>query len=164
MKFQKEALLVSILKNRKITYKAAIISACILAISNFSCSHKFVKMERTEHSDVIEQELLLKIYNRDKIDKLTVYSQIDRKRKLAILDAVGKFDKYVFHMEINGDQFYLEDHINKKNKKGSLHEFNLIPLKNSDIFEKIDIELPQPIIFKNQSDEVTVEIFVKRQK
>lgn len=164
MKDQKEALLVLILKNKKLLYKATIISVCILSVLNFSCSHKFIKLGKTGDGNIIEQELTLKIHNKDKIDKITVYSQIDREKKLAILDGIGKLDTYVFHLEINGEQFYLEDHINKKKQKGSLHEFNIIPLKNIDLFEKIDIKQPQPIILKNEKDEITVEIFVKKQK
>lgn len=164
MKYLKEALLVPILKNKLLYHKTAIIiTFTILSILLSSCSHKFVKLDTENNNKVIEQELLLKIHHGNKLDKVTVYAQIDRNRKVAILDGVGKFDKYVFHMEIRGNQFYLDDHINNEKKSGSLDEFDLLPLKGDDVFEKIDIKLPQPIIFKDKDNKNIIEIFVKKQ-
>ena len=130
---------------------------------NLACSHKFIKLENKTNSKITNQKLCIKIYTGDNVEKFTVYAQSDKENRRATLDGVGKFDKYVFHMEINKDNFYFEDFINKEKKSGKLEEFYLVPLTEKDIFEEVDITKPQPIIFKSESKNTRLEILVKEQ-
>ena len=130
---------------------------------NLACSHKFIKLENKNNAKITNQTLCIKIYTGDDVEKFTVYAQSDRENKRATLDGVGKFDKYVFHMEINKNNFYFEDLINKEKKSGKLEEFYLVPLTEKDIFEEVDITKPQPLIFKSESKKTRLEIRVKEQ-
>jgi hypothetical protein len=129
-----------------------------------ACSHKFAKLETSKDSRIINQVLKVKIYKDDDIQRLTIYTQVDRNSKRAILDGTGKFDKYVFHMEINRDKYYFEDYINGDKKDGRLDEFDLVSLKQDDIFERIDIKKSQPITFRSDKNNVRVEITVQEQR
>jgi hypothetical protein len=134
-----------------------------LTLFTSACSHKFAKLETSKNTKIINQTLKVKIYKNDSIDKLTIYTQVDRDNKRAILDGTGKFDKYVFHMEIEGNKYYFEDYINNEKKDGRLEDFDLVSLKQDDIFERIDINRPQPIIFTSNEKNIKVEITVKEQ-
>ncbi|MCX6112261.1 MAG: hypothetical protein NTY22_03110 [Proteobacteria bacterium] len=116
------------------------------------------------NAKIINMTLCVKLYNKDKMEKFTVYAQVDRENMHAILDGIGKFDKYVFHMDINGDKFYFEDYVNKEKKSGILEEFEEAPLTQNAVFKEIDISKPQPIIFKSDKQDVRIEIVVKEQK
>ena len=157
MKYLKEAQRVSILKR---------ISLCFLSLGllfNLACSHKFVKLESPVNAKITNLTLCVKLHTGDNVEKFTVYAQVDKENRRAILDGVGKFDKYVFHMDINKDNFYFEDLVNKEKKSGKLEEFEPMPLKEKDIFEEVDIKKPQPIIFTSDKKGTKLEIRVKEQ-
>ena len=156
MKYQKEALRALILRSSRLLLSLGL-------MLNLACSHKFVKLENTKNAKITNQVLCIKIYTDDTVEKFTVYAQADRENKRATLDGIGKFDKYVFHMDINKDNFYFEDLINKEKKSGKLEEFDPVPLTEKDIFEEVDITKPQPIIFRSESKNTRLEITVKEQ-
>lgn len=159
---------------RNITRLAFFLSTAILPallMLNGACSHKFAKLEASRDIQIIEQVLKVKIYKDGDLNKLTVYTQVDRKNKRAILDGTGKFDKYIFHMEVNGDRYYFVDHINNQTKDGTLNEFDFAPLSSDDIFSRIDISRPQPIVFDNDGKSsngdpgsIRMEITVQEQR
>ena len=128
-----------------------------------ACSHKFTKLESSKNTKIINQVLKVKVYKGDTLERLTIYTQVDRSNRHAILDGTGKFGKYVFHMEINGNKYYFEDYVNKEKKDGRLEEFDIVSLKQDDIFERMDIRRPQPIIFTSNEKNIKVEITVKEQ-
>jgi hypothetical protein len=144
--------------------KKTIITILITLITYIlsSCSHKFAKLEPYDGSPTIEQILKLKIYSNEDIEHLTIYAQLDRQKQRALLNGVGKLDKHVFSLEIDGDRYILKDLINKKEEKGLLSEFKLIPLDTDLIFKKIDIKNKQPIIFED--DDTRIELRVIEQK
>lgn len=166
MKYLRENPLALILtKNNRTSFsKISLYAFCLIMMFNLACSHKFVKLENTMNAKIINMTLCVKLYNKDKMEKFTVYAQVDRENMHAILDGIGKFDKYVFHMDINGDKFYFEDYVNKEKKSGILEEFEEAPLTQNAVFKEIDISKPQPIIFKSDKQDVRIEIVVKEQK
>ena len=108
MKYQKEVLRALISKSRKL-FSSSKSVLCLLSLGlmfNLACSHKFIKLENKNNAKITNQTLCIKIYTGDDVEKFTVYAQSDRENKRATLDGVGKFDKYVFHMEINKNNIY----------------------------------------------------------
>jgi hypothetical protein len=124
----------------------------------YSCSHKFAKLQPYDDSRTIEQVLKLKIYTDNETERLTVYTQVDRKNQRAILNGVGRLDKHVFSLEVNKDRYVLKDHINKKEEKGYLSEFSIIPLETDLIFNRVDINNKQPIIFENDRTKIEIKV------
>ena len=123
-----------------------------------SCSHKFVKLEQQKESKIIEQVVKVKIYSNGNIDKLTIYTQVDRAGQRAILNGVGSLDKHVFALEVKQDSYVLKDLVNKKEEVGKLTEFSVIPLETDLIFKKIDIKNKQPIIFENNDTRLEITV------
>lgn len=127
-----------------------------------SCSHKFTKLEPYAGSEIIEQVLKVKTYSNKNIERFTIYTQVDRQKQKALLNGVGKLDKHIFSLEVDRDKYFLKDLINKKEEKGLLREFKLIPLDTDLIFKKIDINNKQPIIFED--NDTRIELRVIEQK
>ena len=130
----------------------------------FSCAHNFDHRNITSYKGTIEQVLKVKITNKNEKDKLTVYASVNREKKQAILDGVGKFDKHVFTLEVKADSYLFTDHINNKQQTGLLKDFELVPLDEDTLFTKIDIKNQQPIIIEDKEKELYVEITVLEQK
>ncbi|MEI6079602.1 MAG: hypothetical protein WCQ53_03065 [bacterium] len=163
MRYLKEDLQAWILKSKRAITPRYFCLILLLLLFNSACSHKFVKLETAKNAKVINMTLKMKIYRNGDVEKLTVYAQADRESKHAILDGLGKFDKYVFHMDISKDSFCFEDYINNEKQSGQLKDFDIIPLTQEDVFEKVDISKPQPIVFNSADKSIRVEITVKEQ-
>jgi hypothetical protein len=130
----------------------------------FSCAHNFDHRNVSAYQGTIEQVLKVKITNNDKKDKLTIYASVNREKKQAILDGVGKFDKHVFTLEVKTNNYLFTDHINNKQEAGLLKDFEIVPLDQETLFTKIDINNTQPIIIENKEKNLYVEINVLEQR
>jgi hypothetical protein len=157
MKNHKEVLLV--LKS-----KISFIFIVPLLIATFSCAHNFDHRKVSSDRGTIEQVLKLKIKNKDEKNKLTVYASVNREKKKAILDGVGKFDKHVFTLDIRSNNYLFTDHINNKQETGLLKDFEIVPLDEETLFTKIDINNTQPIIIENKEKGLHIEIMVLEQR
>lgn len=157
MKNRKEVLLV--LKN-----KISFIFIVPLLTVIFSCAHNFDHRNINSDQGTIEQVLKVKITNKDDKNKLTIYASVNRGKKKAILDGVGKFDKHVFTLEVKANNYLFTDHINNKQETGLLKNFDIVPLDEETLFTKIDINNKQPIIIENREKELYIEITVLEQR
>lgn len=113
-----------------------------------SCSHKFTKLETDSPGNIVEQILDLKIISEDKTERLTVYTQIDRINKRALLNGVGRFDRHIFTLSVSNDRYNFKDLVNNKVESGRLDDFFIMPLNPELFFEKVDIDLPQPTVIE----------------
>ena len=163
MRYLKEDLLALISKSKRTCGPQYFCLILLFLLFNSACSHKFVKLETAKNAKVINMTLKMKLYRDGDVEKLTVYAQADRESKHAILDGLGKFNKYVFHMDISKDTFYFEDYITNEKQSGRLKDFDIIPLTQEDVFEKVDISKPQPIVFSSIDKSIRVEITVQEQ-
>jgi len=136
----------------------------VLLILLTSCAHNFDHRDLDLSQGTIEQILKVKITSKDEKQKLTVYASINKQKKQAILDGVGKLDKHVFTLEVKNNRYLLIDHINNKQEAGLLNELEIVPLDEETLFTKIDINSKQPIIIENKEKELYVEITVLEQK
>jgi hypothetical protein len=129
-----------------------------------SCAYHFDHKAINSYEGTIEQVLKVKIRNKDDKEKLTVYASINRKKKQAILDGVGKLDKHVFTLEVKNGSYLFKDYINDKEEKGNIRDFDMVPLDEETLFVKIDKDMPQPIIIDDSSKDLHVEITVLEQR
>ena len=136
----------------------------ILLLLSSSCAHKFDVIKAQEGDEVIFQELKVKITDKDDYNKITVYAQINRTKKQAILDGVGTAGKHIFTLNISNNKYYLIDHLNDKQETGALSDFELIPLDEETIINTLDINKKQSILIKDQKKGIVVEIKVKEQR
>ena len=157
MKAHKEVLQVS--KNKYI-----IVFAVLLLQLLSSCAHNFDHKTINSYEGTIEQVLKVKIRNKDSKEKLTVYASINREKKQAILDGIGKLDKHIFTLEVKNGSYLFKDYINNKEEKGDIRDFDMVPLDEETLFVKIDKDMPQPIIIDDKSKELHVEITVLEQR
>jgi len=130
----------------------------------FSCAHNFNHREVKSYQGTIEQVLKVKITHKKEKEKLTVYASVNREKKQAILDGVGKFDKHVFTLEVKANGYSFTDHINNKQENGLLKDFEFVPLDEETLFTKIDINNKQPIIIENKEKALYIEITVLEQR
>lgn len=136
----------------------------IVLIILSSCAHNFERMSVQEKDEAVCQELRVRIKNKDEQDKFTVYTQINRTKKQAILDGVGTAGKHIFTLKADNKQYELVDYLNDKTESGNLNEFELIPLDEKTLFTSIDLKEKQPIVIISKDGNVRVEITVKEQK
>jgi hypothetical protein len=156
MKFHKETLRVL---NTKHIFALSIL--CLQLLS--SCAHNFDHRNINSYKGTIEQTLKVKIKNNDDVNHLTVYASINREKRHAVLDGVGKLDKHVFTLEVKNGSYFFKDYVNNKEETGNLKDFDLVPLDEEMLFVKIDKNSAQPIIIDNPSKELYVEIKVIEQ-
>jgi hypothetical protein len=129
-----------------------------------SCAHHFDHKTINSYEGTIEQVLKVKIRNKDDKQKLTVYASINREKKQAVLDGIGKLDKHVFTLEVKNGSYTFKDYINNKEEKGNIRDFDLVPLDEETLFVKIDKDALQPIIIDDPSKDLHVEITVLEQR
>ncbi len=129
-----------------------------------SCAHNFQKVNFKPSDDAIAQVLRVKISGKDINERLTVYTQINRTQRKAILDGVATAGKHVFTLSSDGDKYKFIDHINDTQSSGDIQSFELIVLDKEMLFEQLDIKTAQPIIIKDRKEETTIEIKVKEQR
>lgn len=165
MKAHKEVLQVSI-NDPKLRFGRRTLPALLVPLMLLlpSCAHHFDHKAINSYEGTIEQVLKVKINNKDDKQKLTVYASINREKKQAILDGIGKLDKHVFTLEIKNGSYLFMDYINDKEEEGNIRDFKLVPLDEETIFVKIDKNMPQPIIIDDKSKELHVEITVLEQR
>jgi len=142
--------------------KLLLLNLLIISVLS-SCAHNFQKIDVKKEGETVIQKLKVRLYHEGEKEKLTVYSQINKKNLHAIFDGIGSFDKHVFTLEVSKDNYNFKDHVNDKSEKGSLNEFTRIPLDTETIFNKIDIRAPQPIVIVNERKDVKIEITVLEQ-
>ncbi len=138
-------------------------SVIILVLSS-SCAHNFEKMKFNKQDKAVAQELRVKVISKDSQDKFTVYTQINRTKKQAILDGVGAAGKHLFTLKADDKKYEFVDHINEKTETGLLNNFNILPLDKTVLFETIDIKTKQPIVVMSRDKAFKMEIRVKEQK
>ena len=102
--------------------------------------------------------------NKEEKNRLTIYASVNREKKQAILDGVGKFDKHVFTIEVKNNSYSFIDHLNHKQESGLLKDFDIVPLDEETLFAKIDIKNKQPIIIEDKEKDLYVEITVLEQR
>jgi len=129
-----------------------------------SCAHTFDHKTVSSYQGTIEQVLRVRIKNKDSKEKLTVYASINREKRQAIFDGVGKFDKHVFTLEVKNGSYFFKDHMNDKEESGKIKDFDIIPLDEETLFVKLDKNSPQPIKLEEPSKELYVEIWVVDQQ
>ncbi|MBN1114890.1 MAG: hypothetical protein JXA66_06080 [Oligoflexia bacterium] len=124
---------------------------CIVLLC--SCAHRPQTAEIQCGGRIIKQKLKIKIYDREKTNRLTVYTQISRENRIAVFNGIGSFNRHVFKLEISGNTFNFEEYIDNTHSSGNLSEFKMLPVNSELIFKKLDISQKQPIeiVSKNGS-------------
>ncbi len=145
-------------------FKNRTIVVLLLAVFLSSCAHDFDHGTVRSYEGTIDQILKVKIKNKEDKQRLTVYASINRHKKYAVLDGVGKLDKHVFTLEVKNGVYLFKDYINDKQEKGNIKDFDLVPLDEETLFIKIDKNAPQPIIIEDGSKGLYVEITVVDQQ
>ena len=140
-----------------------LVSLIPVIISLSSCAHNFDKLTIKKKDTAVFQLLKVKIKKGDEENRMTVYSQINRTRRTAILDGVGLMDNHIFTLKVATSRYSLTDYINNVKETGDLQDFKLIPLDEQTLFAKIDIKKKQPIIISSTDGSLKVEITVKEQ-
>jgi hypothetical protein len=137
-----------------------------LMIFTTACSHQkeLVRRECPCLHNKFKQTLKIRITHPEGREKLTVYTKINREAETAELEGIGTLGKHVFTLNIKGDLYEFTDRINNKDFSGKLEEFSILPLNKELIFEKLDIDGPQPIIIKDEQRKTEVEINVTKQE
>ena len=144
---------------------SSVVLFAIISVQLFSsCAYHFDHKTINSYEGTIEQVLKVKIRNKEDKQKLTVYASINRGKKQAILDGIGKLDKHVFTLEVKNGSYNFKDHVNDKEEKGNLRDFDLVLLDEETLFVKIDKDAPQPIIIDDPSKDLHVEITVLEQR
>ena len=141
--------------------KYLIISISLLIAS---CAHNFDHRLINSYQGTLAQTLKVKIKQNNDTQRLTVYTSINKLRKEAVLEGVGKFDKHVFTMEISNGEYTFKDHINNKEEHGAIKDFELVPLDERTLFTRIDKNQPQPIIISSPEKNIRVDITVTEQE
>jgi len=139
------------------------LSVIILILSS-SCAHNFEKIKFNKQDNAVVQELRVKIISKDSQDSFTVYTQINRTKKQAILDGVGTAGKHLFTLKADDKEYEFIDYINKKTEVGQLNDFDVLPLNKIVLFETIDKNTKQPIVVTSKDENFKMEIRVKEQK
>ena len=114
--------------------------------------------------EITKQVLKVKVYSVEGQERLTIYSQIDRKNQYAIFEGTGRFGKHVFTLEVRDNNYTYSNYIDDTTVSGTLTTFELFPLNKKMIFSKIDIKKPQPIVLFNPEKNIKVKITVKSQE
>jgi hypothetical protein len=131
-----------------------------IIITLFSCSNKFVKKQELKDYN-LKQILKVKFKNEKETHSFKVYSFLNRKKEIALLNGVSSFNKHIFKLKINKNKYHFYDFINKKEEKGTLNNFKFLNLNKDLIFKTIDKKTKQPIVIKKQNQ--TLFILVKEQ-
>lgn len=126
----------------------------------FSCSSKFIKKQDLSNYN-LKQVLKIKFQNQNETQSFKVYSFLNRNKEIALLNGVGSFNKHIFKLKINKDNFHFHDYTNDTEEKGKLSNFSFLNLDKDLIFKKIDINKKQPIVIKRKDK--TLFILVKEQ-
>lgn len=135
-----------------------------IALFFASCAHKFDHSKVASYSGTIKQVLKVKIKQNNNTERLTIYSTVNRTKKQAMLDGVGRFDKHIFTLNVKNGTYTFKDHINKESSEGRINDFEIIPLDEEILFTKIDKNNAQPIIVENNKRNIMVEITVLEQE
>ncbi|HOW17025.1 MAG TPA: hypothetical protein PK443_04850 [bacterium] len=132
-----------------------------------SCAHNFGKLVISPKDDAITQILKVRISGPEIEERFAVYTQINRTKKIAILDGVANTGKHIFTLSTDGKHYQLKDHINNKTDFGdisNISELGLISLDEDILFSKLDIKQEQPIVVINKKGDTKIEIRIKEQK
>jgi hypothetical protein len=138
-----------------------------ILILTSSCAHNFRKLTISPKDEAVTQILKVRISGPEIEERFAVYTQINRTKRIAILDGVANTGKHIFTLNTNGKHYQLKDHINKKTDFGDISdisELGLISLDEDILFSKLDIKQEQPIVVINKKGDTKIEIKIKEQK